>query len=66
MVLFFTGLSLLSVPLSLVALGAGFKGLKKSNDKKEKVFSWIGIVTGIGYILFTILGIVLYQIKFGF
>ena len=66
-VLFFAGLSTVSIALALIAIGAGFKGLKQEKiTKRDKVFSWIGIVSGIGYLIFVVLGFVLYYFVFGF
>ncbi len=64
-VFFFVGLSLLGIPLSLVAIGTGFKGLKqKKITKNNKIFSWIGIAGGVFYLLFSILGFVLFYAGF--
>lgn len=60
-VLYFSGLSLISIPLAMIALGAGLKGLKQKNiTKRDKIFSWIGIIAGGGFLAFAVLGFVLY------
>lgn len=60
-VLYFSGLSLISIPLAMIALGAGLKGLKqKGITKRDKIFSWIGIISGGGFLAFAALGFFLY------
>lgn len=55
----------LSLIPAILALIFGIKGIKqKKLTKKEKIFSIIGIAAGAGYIIFALLGFLLYYLKF--
>lgn len=64
-VLFIFGLSTLSIIPAILALIFGIKGIKQEGiTKKKKYFSFVGILAGVGYIAFAVLGIILYYFIF--